>query len=71
MVSDFFFLLHEFIYLLLLVAIAHLILHKEMVENFCCLLEYYQFTLTSDNMKIILKFRGSCPDQWKNGEVWK
>ena len=36
-----------------------------MVENFCCLLEYYQFTLTSDNMKIILKFRGSCPDQWK------
>ena len=58
----FIFLLHEFICLLLLVVIAYLILHKEMVENFCCLLEYYQFTLTLDNMKIVLKFRGSWPD---------
>ena len=41
----FIFLLHEFMYLLLLVAITYLILHKEMVEKFWCLLEYCEFTL--------------------------
>ena len=35
-----------FIYLLLLVAITYLILHKEMVEKSWCLLEYCEFTLT-------------------------
>ena len=43
----FIFLLHEFICLLLLVVIAYLILHKEMVEKSWCLLEYCEFTLTS------------------------
>ena len=38
--------MHEFIYLLLLVVISYLILHKEMVEIFLCLLEYCEFTLT-------------------------
>ena len=42
----FIFLLDEFIYLLLLVDIAYLVLHKEMVEKFWCLLEYCEFTLT-------------------------
>ena len=42
----FIFLLHEFIYLLLVVAITYLILHKEKVEKFRCLLEYCEFTLT-------------------------
>ena len=46
MVSDLFFLLHEFIYLLLLVDITYLVLYKEMVEKFLCLLEYCEFTLT-------------------------
>ena len=41
------FLLHEFIYLFLLVAITYLILHKEIVEKIWCLLEYGEFTLTS------------------------
>ena len=43
----FIFLLHEFIYLLLLVTITYLILHKEMVEKSWGLLEYCEFTLTS------------------------
>ena len=42
----FIFPLHEFIYLLLLVAITYLILHKEMVEKSWCLLESCEFTLT-------------------------
>ena len=42
----FIFPLHEFIYLLLLVAITYLILYKEMVEKFWYLLEYSEFTLT-------------------------
>ena len=46
LVSDLFFMLHEFIYLLLLVDITYLVLHKEMVEKFWCLLEYCEFTLT-------------------------
>ena len=42
----FIFLFYEFIYLLMLVAITYLILHKEMVEKFYYLLEYCGFTLT-------------------------
>ena len=40
------FLLHGFIYLFMLVAIAYLILNKERVEKLWCLLEYCEFTLT-------------------------
>ena len=47
LVFDLFFMLHEFIYLFLLVDIVYLVLHKEMAENFSCLLEYCEFTLTS------------------------
>ena len=36
-----------FIYFLPLVAITYLILHKEMVEKFWCLLKYSEFTLIS------------------------
>ena len=43
----FIFPLHQFIYLLLLVAITYLILYKEIVEKSWCLLEYCEFTLTS------------------------
>ena len=43
---SFIFLLHEFIYLLLVIAITYLILHKENVEKFWRLLEYCEFTLT-------------------------
>ena len=44
-----------FIYLLLLVAITYLILHKEMVERFWCLLEYCEFTLTQLTLETILQ----------------
>ena len=47
LVSDLFFMLHEFIYLLLLVDIPYLVLYKEMVEKFWYLLEYCEFTITS------------------------
>ena len=41
----FIFLLYEFIYLLLLVDITYLVLHKEMIEKLWCLLKYCEFTL--------------------------
>ena len=50
----FIFLLHEFIYLLMLVSIAYLILHKEIVEKLWCLLEYCEFTLTNNLYFIIV-----------------
>ena len=60
----FIFLLHEFIYALLLVDIAYLVLYKEIVEKLWCLLEYREFTQTNNTnifkwktFRVYLKFK--------------
>ena len=52
----FIFLLHEFIYLLLLVVSTYLILHKEIVKKSWYLLKYCEFTLTFVmRMKVLMQ----------------